>query len=50
MVGITPEQLLEAHKADLAIRNDEKVDFKHAWGIRRLGWCSACQRRPTQGP
>lgn len=31
MKGITPEQLLEAHNADLAIQGDEKVDFKHAW-------------------
>lgn len=31
MVGITPDQLLEAHNADLAIQDDEKVNFKHAW-------------------
>jgi uncharacterized protein DUF4242 len=32
MKGITPEQLLEAHRADLAIQGDESVDFKHSWG------------------
>jgi Nickel responsive protein SCO4226-like len=37
MVGITPEQLLEAHNADLAIQDDEKVDFKHAWGDPTTG-------------
>lgn len=31
MAGVTPEALLEAHQADLAIQGDEGVDFKHAW-------------------
>ena len=31
MTGITPEQLLEAHRADLDIQGDEGVDFKQAW-------------------
>jgi hypothetical protein len=31
MVGITAEALKEAHNADLAIQDDEKVVFKHAW-------------------
>ena len=31
MVGITAEQLHEAHNADLAIQADEQVDFKQAW-------------------
>lgn len=31
MEGITPELLLEAHNADLAIQDEEKVNFKHAW-------------------
>jgi hypothetical protein len=31
MVGITPEQLQEAHNADLAIQDEERVNFKHAW-------------------
>jgi len=37
MKGITPEQLLEAHNADLAIQDDEKVNFKHAWGDPTTG-------------
>ena len=41
MVGITPEGLLEAHNADLAIQDDEKVNFKHAWADPETGllWC-----------
>ncbi|PPL20299.1 SCO4226 family nickel-binding protein [Microterricola pindariensis] len=31
MKGITPEQLLAAHNADVAIQDDEKVQFKQAW-------------------
>jgi hypothetical protein len=31
MVGVTPEALLEAHNADLAIQADENVDFQKAW-------------------
>jgi hypothetical protein len=31
MTGVTPEQLAEAHRADLAIQDDENVNFKHAW-------------------
>jgi hypothetical protein len=31
MVGVTPEALAEAHRADLAIQGEEGVDFQHAW-------------------
>src|SRR5258708_19429649 len=31
MDGITPEQLAEAHQADLDIQDEEGVNFKHAW-------------------
>ncbi|MEU2656726.1 SCO4226 family nickel-binding protein [Streptomyces sp. NPDC007325] len=31
MVGITEEQLLEAHRADLAIEKEEGVHFQKAW-------------------
>lgn len=31
MVGITAEQLKEAHEADVAIQGDEQVNFKKAW-------------------
>jgi hypothetical protein len=31
MQGVTPEALTAAHNADLAIQDDEHVNFKHAW-------------------
>ncbi|MER7624341.1 SCO4226 family nickel-binding protein [Streptomyces sp. NPDC126503] len=31
MVGITADQLHEAHQADLAIEKDEGVHFERAW-------------------
>jgi len=37
MVGVTPDQLMEAHRADLAIQDDESVDFKHAWADPTTG-------------
>jgi Protein of unknown function (DUF4242) len=41
MKGVTPEMLLEAHNADLAIQDEENVNFKHAWGDPESGmvWC-----------
>jgi Protein of unknown function (DUF4242) len=30
-VGVTPEQLKEAHEADLAIEGEEGVHFERAW-------------------
>lgn len=30
-VGVTAEQLKEAHEADLAIEAEEGVHFEHAW-------------------
>jgi hypothetical protein len=41
MKGVTPELLLEAHNADLAIQDEENVNFKHAWGDPESGmvWC-----------
>ena len=41
MAGITPEGLEEAHQADLAIQDDERVNFKHAWADPDTGlvWC-----------
>ena len=41
MHGITPEGLLEAHNADLAIQGEEGVDFQHAWADPESGmvWC-----------
>ena len=37
MKDITPEQLLEAHQADLDIQDTEGVDFKHAWADPSTG-------------
>ena len=37
MVGITAEALMEAHNADLAIQDEEGVDFKHAWADPESG-------------
>ncbi len=37
MKGVTPDQLMEAHQADLAIQDDERVDFKHAWADPESG-------------
>ena len=31
MTGVTSEALGQAHKADLAIQDDEGVSFSHAW-------------------
>lgn len=43
MQGITAEGLHEAHQADLAIQDDERVSFKHAWadpGSGMVFWLS----------
>jgi len=37
MSGITPEQLLAAHNADLAIEADEGVHFEQAWADPAAG-------------
>ncbi|MGW0466434.1 SCO4226 family nickel-binding protein [Streptomyces sp. NPDC003027] len=37
MVGITAEQLNEAHAADLAIEKDEGVHFQKAWADPESG-------------
>ena len=47
MTGITPEQLLEAHNADLAIQDDEKVNFKHAWGDPTSGMVFCLSEAPS---
>jgi hypothetical protein len=43
MKGITPEQLQEAHNADLAIQEEEGVNFVKAWADPESGkvWCLA---------
>ncbi len=47
MKGVTPEQLLEAHRADLAIQDEEKVDFKHAWGDPESGMVFCLSEGPN---
>jgi len=47
MVGVTPEQLLEAHRADLAIQDEEKVDFKQAWGDPKTGHVFCLSEAPS---
>lgn len=37
MVGITAEQLREAHDADLAIQDEERVTFERAWADTEQG-------------
>ena len=47
MVGITPEQLLEAHQADLDIQGDESVDFKQAWADPTTGMVFCLSEGPS---
>jgi hypothetical protein len=47
MTGITPEQLLEAHQADLDIQGEESVDFKHAWGDPESGMVFCLSEAPS---
>ncbi len=37
MAGVTAEQLMAAHQADLDIQDDEGVNFKHAWADPKSG-------------
>jgi uncharacterized protein DUF4242 len=47
MKGVTPEQLMEAHNADLAIQDDEKVNFKHAWADPETGMAFCLSEGPS---
>ena len=47
MVGVTAEQLLEAHQADLAIQDDEGVNFKHAWADPKTGHVFCLSEAPS---
>jgi len=47
MSGITAEGLLEAHNADLAIQDDENVNFKHAWADPESGMVFCLSEAPT---
>ena len=46
MAGITPEALMEAHNADLAIQADEQVTFKHAWADPETGMVFCLSEAP----
>lgn len=47
MHGITPELLNEAHNADLAIQDQEGVDFKHAWADPSTGMVFCLSDAPS---
>jgi hypothetical protein len=47
MVGITPEQLMEAHNADLAIQDEERTNFKRAWADPSTGVVFCLSEAPS---
>ncbi|MGH2629627.1 MAG: SCO4226 family nickel-binding protein [Actinomycetota bacterium] len=47
MKGVTPEALLEAHQADLAIQDEEGANFKHAWGDPVSGMVFCLSEAPS---
>jgi hypothetical protein len=47
MVGVTDEALREAHNADLAIQDDERVNFKHAWADPDSGLVFCLSEAPS---
>src|SRR5439155_17405317 len=47
MRGITPQQLLEAHRADLNIQGEEGVDFKQAWADPTSGVVFCLSEAPS---
>jgi hypothetical protein len=47
MKGVTPDQLREAHNADLAIQDDEKMNFKHAWADPATGMVFCLSEGPS---
>ena len=47
MQGITPEALHEAHQADLAIQDEERVNFKKAWADPESGMVFCLSEAPT---
>ena len=47
MVGVTPEALAEAHRADLAIQGEEGVDFQHAWADPKTGHVFCLSEAPN---
>ncbi|MEV0143611.1 MULTISPECIES: SCO4226 family nickel-binding protein [unclassified Nonomuraea] len=47
MAGITAEQLHEAHSADLAIQDEEKVTFERAWADPEEGVVYCLSEAPS---
>jgi hypothetical protein len=47
MQGVTPEALAEAHNADLAIQDEEGVNFKHAWADPESGMVFCRSEAPS---
>jgi hypothetical protein len=48
MKGVTPDQLREAHNADLAIQDEEGVNFKHAWADPETGMVFCLSEGPNR--
>ena len=48
MKGVTEEALKEAHQADLAIQDDEKVNFKQAWADPESGMVFCLSEAPSE--
>lgn len=47
MKDITPEQLAEAHNADLAIQDEEGANFKQAWADPTTGIVFCLSEAPS---
>ena len=47
MQGVTSEALEEAHRADLAIQDEEGVNFKHAWADPESGMVFCLSEAPN---
>ena len=47
MKGVTTEALNEAHQADLAIQDEEHVNFKHAWADSESGMVFCLSEAPS---
>jgi hypothetical protein len=48
MQGITKDLLKEAHDADLAIQDEENVDFKQAWADPSSGMVFCLSEAPSK--
>src|SRR4249920_151250 len=48
MKGITPEDMLKAHQADLDVQDQENADFKHAWGDPETGIVFCLSEAPSK--